>query len=486
MKTKSIYSRLTLGASILLVTSCMFGPNYQREELPMPAAFRGGSSSESSIADLPWWKVFKNRDLQNLLTDTYSNNRDLRSVMANVERARQYVTVARAPIFPWFSYGAGASKGSNYAMGSPSAMGGATVSPGYFGGTMSWELDIWGKTRRSTEAAVSEYFASEEGQRALMLSLMQQVATGYLSLLQMDDEMRIMREAVEKYNNALRIFEDQLAGKIGSKLPVTSAQAALAATRSQISSLENEIISLENTLSALAGRMPGRIKRSGSIAQLASAVTIPSGIPAQVLNRRPDIRQKEQTLRAANARVGVAIANYFPSISLTGGGGMVTADLDRVVGRSGFWGLGADLTGPIFQGGSLRASEKIAKQDFISAKNDYEQTVLNALAEVSSTLTNRSKLSVMMQQQRDAVKAYKEATDTSLELFTAGVITSYLDVLYAMQNQYPAEVTLSQYQLQYASTLVSLYTALGGGWNQTHVQMMQGPRPVPATATAKR
>lgn len=477
MKINNINARLALAVTTLLVSSCMFGPDYKREELPMPEAFRGGSSSENSIADLPWWKVFKNRDLQSLLTDTYDNNRDLRSMMANVERARQYVVVAQAPLFPWASYGGAISKGSNYNMGNPSSAGGVTTTPGAFQGGVSWELDLWGKTRRSTEASISDYLASDEGQRALMLSLMKQVATGYLSLLQMDDELRIMREAVEKYNKALNVFEDQMQGKIGSKLPVTSAQAALAATYSQISSLENEIISLENTLSALAGRAPGRIARSGSLTQMNNAVKIPAGIPAQILNRRPDVRQSEQSLRAANAMIGVAIANYFPSISLTGSGGMVTSDLRNVQGRSGFWGIGADMSGPIFQGGSLRASEKIARQDFIAAKNNYEQTVLNALAEVSSTLTARTKLSAMLQQQNDAVKAYKDATDTSLELFTAGVNPSYLDVLYAMQNQYPAEVKLSQYQYQYASTLVSLYTALGGGWNMTHKEIMQGPSP---------
>lgn len=477
MKITTIPSRAAIAATALLLASCMMGPDYKKQDMPVPEAFRGGNGTDSSIADLPWWKVFKNRDMQNLLSDTYANNRDLRSVMANVEKARQYVIVAQAPLFPWASYGGGISKGSNYAMGNPTSMGGATTTPGAFQGGVSWELDLWGKTRRSTEAAVSDYFASEEGQRALMLSLMKQVATGYLSLLQMDDELRILKESVDQYSKALQIFDDQLEGKVGTRLPVSSAQAALAATRSSISSLENEIISLENTLSVLAGRAPGRIQRSGSIGQMASAVHIPAGIPAQILNRRPDIRQSEQQLRAANARIGVAIANYFPSISLTGAGGMVTGDLDKVTGRSGFWGLSADLTGPIFQGGSLRASEKMARQDFLAAKNDYEQTVLSALAEVSTTLTNRSKLSTMIQQQREAVKAYKEATDISLDLFTTGVNNaSYLDVLYAMQNQFPAQIRLSQLQRQYASTLVDLYTALGGGWNMTHKEMMNGAR----------
>ncbi len=474
MKTK--YSRYALAITAIVVSSCTFGPNYQREELPMPAAFRGGYSSDNSIAALPWGKVFETKDRQRLRPDTCAVHRDVRAMMANVERARQYVVVAQAPLFPWFGYGAGVSKGSNYTGGNISSTGGTTNTPGYVQGAASWELDIWGKTRRSTEAAVSEYLASEEGQRALMLSLMRQVATGYFTLLELDDELRIMREAVVQYEKALDIFEAQLQGKIGSKLPVMSAQAALAATRTQILSIENEIASLENTLSVLAGNMPGKIRRSGSLAQLANSVSVPAGLPAQILNRRPDIRQQEQLLRASNARIGVAIANYFPSISLTGAGGLVTADLEKVKGRTSGWGLGVNLTGPLFQGGSLRASEKIARQDFLSAKNNYEQSVLSALSEVSTTLINRSKFNAMCRQQEEAVAAYKVASETSLELFTAGVNPSYLDVLYAMQNQFPAEVKLSQYNLQYANTLVNLYTALGGGWNMSNKQFTQGPR----------
>lgn len=476
MKLDNICSRFALLGLALAVTACKFGPDYQREELPLPAEFRGGSASENSIADLPWWKVFKNRELQNLLTDTYNNNRDLQSIIANVEAARQYVVVANAPLFPWVGYGAGISKGSNYSLGNPTPAMGNTSTPGSFQGNVSWELDIWGKTRRATESATAEYLATDEAQRNLMLSLMKQVANGYLSLLQKDDELRIMKEAVAQYSKAMGIFENRAEGGIDSKLPSTSAQAALSATRSQILRLENDVVSLENTLSALAGRMPGKIQRSGSISQIMHSVNIPAGIPAQILNRRPDVRQREQLLRSANAKIGVAIANYFPSISLTAGSGMITSDLEKVVGRSGSWGIGANLTGPIFQGGSLTAAEKIARQDFLSAKANYEQTVINALSEVSSTLYSRTKLNSIISQQKDAVTAYKTATDLSLDLFNSGVTTNYLDVLYAMQNQYPAEVALSQYQYQFASTIVTLYTALGGGWNQTHKQMMQGPK----------
>lgn len=449
----------------------MFGPRYERPDTDVPAAFRGSSPSESSVADLPWWKVFKNSDLQNLLSDTYSHNRDLKAMMASVEQARQYVTVAQAPLFPWANYGGAVSKGANSAMGNLTNNGGRTLEPASFDAGASWELDIWGKTRRMTESAVAEYLATEEAQRNLMLSLLSQVASGYLQLLQLDEQLAIMQNSVESYTESYRLFKEQMEGEVGDKLQVASAEAALAAAQAQIPMIESQISSLENTLSVLAGRAPGKIRRSGSLQQLGNAVSIPSGIPAQVLNRRPDIRQKEQLLRSANAKIGVAIANYFPSISLTAQTGMVTSDLRNVVGKSGAWSVTSNLNGPLFQAGSLRASERMAKEAFLNAKNSYEQTVLNALGEVSSTLIQRNKYSSVNSGQERAVNAYMTAMSSSMERYKAG-LSDYFEVLYAQQNLFPAQIKLSQYRYEYAASIVKLYTALGGGWNLTTKQML--------------
>lgn len=474
MKLNSLPT-LALVAASLCVSSCMFGPNYSRPDTDVPAAFRGAFASDKSLADLPWWKVFKNSDLRALLTDTYNNNHSLKAMMANVEQARQYVTVAQSPLFPWASYGGSLSKGANSSGSSLYFSNGATATPGALQGSLSWELDIWGKTRRSTEAAVAQYLASAEGQRALMLSLLSQVADGYLNLLQLDEQLAIAENSVRSYTNCYNLFKTQLQGEVGTELQVASAEAALSAAKAQIPLLQSQIASLENTLSALAGRAPGPIKRSGSLDEIANAVAVPAGIPAQILNRRPDIRQKEQELRAANANIGVAIADYFPSISLTGIGGLVSSDLRNVATKSTGWGINASLTGPIFQGGRLRASEKIARQEFLAAKSNYEESVLNALSEVSSTLVARKKLSEVSVQQDVAVAAYQKAVDMSFERFKTG-LSDYFEVLYAQQNLFPAQVSRSQYRYQYASTLVKLYVALGGGWNLTADQMMKGSK----------
>ena len=453
MRTNPYITRAILLGTAFAASSCMMGPDFKPVDMPMPAAFRGAPAATESIADLPWWKVFKNKDLQDLLTDTYNNNRDLKATMARVEKARQYITITEAPLFPWADYSGSVSKGSNYTGGSIAQTTGTTLTPGAIDAGISWELDIWGKTRRMTEAARADYLASEEGQRALMLSLLRQVADSYLQLLQLDE---------------------QLEGQVGDRLQVASAKAALASSQAQIPAIQVQIANLENAVSVLAGRAPGHIRRSGSTRDIAYNVKVPAGIPAYILSRRPDVRQSEYQLRAANAEVGVAIANYFPTISLTAAGGLASADLRHVQGRRGGWGLGANLTGPLFQAGKLTASEKAAKAEFLAARNDYEQTVLNALAEVSSTLIQRDKLRSITATQSEAVEAYHTAVKLSFERYRTGLY-NYIEVLYAQQNLYPAQIQLSQYYYQHASTLVSLYTALGGGWNMSHKAIMDGP-----------
>ncbi|MFR6355128.1 TolC family protein, partial [Akkermansia sp.] len=308
MRPNQYITRLILLGTAVTASSCMMGPDFKPVDMPMPAAFRGAGASTESIADLPWWKVFKNKDLQDLLTDTYNNNRDLKAAMARVEKARQYITVTEAPLFPWADYAGGLSKGANYTSGNIVQTTGTTLTPGMIDGGISWELDIWGKTRRLTEAARADYLASEEGQRALMLSLLRQVADSYLQLLQLDEQLAIVQKSVESYSECLRLFDEQLEGQVGDKLQVSSAKAALASSQAQIPAIEAQIANLENAVSALAGRAPGHIRRSGSLRDISYNIKVPAGIPAYILSRRPDVRQSEYQLRAANADVGAAIA----------------------------------------------------------------------------------------------------------------------------------------------------------------------------------
>ncbi len=458
---------LSLAGMAIFAASCTFGPAWTKPEMPVPTEFRGNGIAGSTMADLPWQQVLNDSNLQALLQDVFANNRSLEAMMHNMDSARQYITIARAPMFPWLGYGANTTKGMNSSGGSAVAqMGGMTTNPGSAALNASWEIDLWGKTRKGIESAEASALAMEENFNNLRISLMSQVAGGYLQLIMLDEQLRIARESVASYRESLDLFNNQLEGGVADKLQTTSAQAALSAAEAQIPYLESQIAAMENTLSVLAGRMPGHIRRSGSMEAFAEASKVAAGIPADVIARRPDIRAKEQALRAANADIGVAIASYFPSISLTGVAGYATADLrEAVQGKHTGWGISASLTGPLFQAGQLRANEKMKRDAFLAAKAEYEETVLNAMAEISTTLIQRSKLREIMKKQEEAVAAYQESVKLSKARYAQG-LASYYEVLTAQQGLFPAQTQLAAYRCQYAACIPTLYTQLGGGWQK--------------------
>lgn len=453
---------LSLAGAAGLVASCSFGPIWSSPEMPVPAEFRGAGLAGSTMADLPWQQVLKDEHLQKLLDDVFANNRSLESMLHNVESARRYITIARAPMFPSLGYLGQASKGAS----SPATVGTAseTKIPGAAGASASWELDIWGKTRKGVESAEAQALAAEEGLNNLRISLMKQVASGYLRLVMLDEQLKIANDAVASYRESLKLFENQLEGGVADRLQTASAQAALSAAEAQIPNLQMQIAELENTLSVLAGREPGAIARGGNLMAFANASGVAAGIPADVIARRPDIRAAEQKLRSANAEIGVAIASYFPSISLTGLAGFATPDLRHgTYGSQDGWGIGANLTGPLFQAGRLRANEQMKRDAFLAAKADYEQAVLSAMAEISTTLTQRAKLRDIMKKQEQAVAAYQESVKLSKARYAQG-LASYYEVLTAQQGLFPAQTQLAAYRYQYAACVPTLYTQLGGGW----------------------
>ncbi len=452
---------LSLAGAAGMVASCSFGPIWSSPEMPVPAEFRGAGVAGSTMADLPWQQVLKDSNLEKLLNDVFASNRSLEAMMHNVDAARRYVTIARAPIFPWLGYQGAATKGAS----SLTTLGADEHAiPGAGGLNASWEIDLWGKTRKGIESAEASALAAEESFNNLRISLMKQVANGYLCLIMLDEQLKIANEAVASYRESLKLFENQLEGGVADRLQTSSAQAALSAAEAQIPNLQMQIAELENTLSTLAGRMPGPIARGGNMMAFASASKVAAGIPADVIARRPDIRAAEQNLRAANADIGVAIANYFPSINLTGLAGVATPSLRHGLSRQQHgWGIGANLTGPLFQAGQLRANEKMKRDAFLSAKADYEQTVLAAMAEISTTLVQRTKLREIMRKQEQAVASYQESVKLSKARYAQG-LASYYEVLTAQQGLFPAQQQLASYRYQYASCIPTLYTQLGGGW----------------------
>lgn len=458
---------MTLAGAVVLTTACTLGPSWEKPQMEVPAVFRGAGIGDGNMADLPWQAVLKDKNLQALLTDVFNNNRSMAAMQHNVEAARQYVTIARSPIFPSLGYGASTSKGMNSAGGANiTSAGSVTTNPGSAALSASWELDLWGKTRREVESAEASAEEAAEQLNNLRISLMRQVATGYLQLLMLDEQLRITRESMESYRDTLNLFNDQFKEGVVDKLQVASAQAALAAAEAEAPALEMQIAGLENTLSMLAGRAPGRIARSGSLRSYMNASRVAAGIPADVLSRRPDIRAKEQALRAANADVGVAIASYFPTISLTGAAGYASPDLRHdVFGHKHGWGIGANLTGPLFQAGRLTANEAAKKEAFLAAKADYEQAVLNALAEVATTLVQRQKLREVISKQESAVAAYEQSVSLAKQRYKEGY-SAYFEVLDNQLRLFPAQKQLVNYRYQYAACIPTLYTQLGGGWQK--------------------
>lgn len=463
MKT---YSLLSLAAAGLLLSSCALGPVWNgAPEMPVPAEFRGAGISESNMTDLAWQEVLDDANLQALLNDVMEQNGSLEAMQHNVEQAYHYVTMAAAPIFPWFNYGANTTKGMNSSGGAAVVHTTSTTSnPGSMALNASWELDIWGKTRKGIESAEASADSANASFGAMRVSMMRQAACGYLQLIMLDEQLNIAKESVASYRESLELFQAEQEVGTASGIQTAAAQAALAAAEAQVPALESQIAGLENTLSALAGRTPGHIHRSSSLSGFAKASKVAPGIPAQVLARRPDIRAKEFALRAANAEVGVAIASYFPSISLTGVAGYASMDLRHAqFGKHSGWGIGANLAGPLFHAGQLTANKQMKKDAFLAAKAEYEQSVLDALAEVSTTLIQREKLSSIISKQEEAVAAYQENLKLARIRFRGGE-ASYYEILDAQKGLFPAQMQLASYRYQYAACIPTLYTQLGGGW----------------------
>jgi outer membrane protein, multidrug efflux system len=462
-----ITSSLVVVAGLALICGCAMGPNYKRPAIDTPADYRfSETNSTNSFGDLPWWKVFKDPALQDLIHTAITNNYDLKQAVARVEQARQQVTVARSPLFPQIGYGGDIGRGKNALFNTLAPQNGTTASSGQINLNAFWEIDFWGRIRRLTEAARAQYLATDEARRGVMITLVSDVATAYFTLLDLDREVQIQRAATNAYTGSYRIFNDRLTNGVASKLETDRAAAALANAAAVIPQLELQIAQTGNQINVLLGQHPGPIRR-GSLTDLnAFPAEIPAGLPSTLLQRRPDIRASEQSLIAANANIGASLANFFPQIGLTTFLGKVSPELSTVTGGSAnAWNVGATLAGPLFQGGQLRAQYRAAKARFDEAKAAYEQSVITALQEVSNALIARQKLAEAGVFDEQAVAALASSVQVATERYLNGK-SSYFEVLEAQQELYPTQRALVQNQVNELISVVLLYRALGGGWQQ--------------------
>jgi multidrug efflux system outer membrane protein len=470
------FKPLTLALAAITLTGCNVGPRYTRPVVPAPPTFRGADeaavSSQTSIADQKWSEVFQEPELQALIRTALANNFDVRIAAQRILEQQAQVQVTRSQEFPTITAG-GTGIGASFptgalggSSGSSSSSNGIT-SPIAFGSvnlSAAWTPDFWGLYRRQTEAARANLLAQTWAQRAVRLTLVQNVATTYLQLRALDRQLEITRETIKTRQDSVALTEKLERGGANPLSDVRQAEQLLYTATSQLPQIQEQIQQQENNLSLLLGQNPGPVAHTDPNALTPPPQDLPTGLPSQLLERRPDIQQAEQTLIAANAQIGVARAQFFPQLSLSASAGFGGNDLSTFFDPSNktIYGIGS-LAQPIFEGGKLRGQLNQAKAADQEMVVNYQKTIATAFHDVSNALIALNKQRAYREQQEKLVFAAQDATRLARLRFQGGA-TSYLEVLTVDSNLYSAQLNLVTAQQGEALTLVQLYAALGGGW----------------------
>ncbi len=448
--------------SSLLLASCAMGPDYSRPPIDTAEKFRMAETEGQSIANLPWWELLQDKELQRLINQALLENRDLKRAVAGVEELQARLRIARMDFLPKMDINVNAP-----AMGT---LGGFLI-PGfptpfsYFGqANLSWELDIWGRLRRSNEAARADLMAREENRRAVVLTLVSSVAQSYFDLLQFDTQLDIARRALSSWEESVAIAQAQLRGGLVSRLDLDQFNAERANAATRVAELERQMVQKENELSVLLGKNPVPIQRGRALTDQLLPPEVPAGLPSELLQRRPDILQAEQTLAAATARIGMAKAARFPKLSITGFLGVASPALSKLLlSGSEFGAGGLGLAGPLLNAQSLGFDQRAAEAQARQVLAQYEQTILVAFKEVEDALVAVRTVQEQRKSQQEQVEALRSALHVS-DLRYKGGITSYVDVLLAKRNLFDAEFALTATYRFHLISVVQLYKALGGGW----------------------
>ncbi|MFO7684823.1 MAG: efflux transporter outer membrane subunit [Desulfobacterales bacterium] len=461
--------RILCGICLALLTGCMtVGPDYQRPAVDTPTAWRFEEKEVRDLANTAWWEQFNDPVLNGLVETALKENKDLRIATARVEEFFGRYFSARGDQYPLAGGGAGASRERVTEKGPTPIPPGVDTTFDYYEAFLSgsWELDFWGKFRRATEAARAELLSTEEARRTVVLTLVSAVAGTYVDISALDKQLQITQRTVETRRQTRELFQLRFDKGIISEVDVSQAEAEYQDALARLPDIELAIARAENALSVLLGRNPGSIPRGLTIDALILP-QVPSGLPSDLLQRRPDIRAAEQALVAANAQIGVAKSLYFPTISLTGAFGTVSTDLsDLFTGPSKVWSFGVPLTVPLFTagriGGEVKGAEAFQQQTLYS----YLQTVQNGFREVDDALVDRAKSRQRLQiltRQLDALKNYARLANMR---YDEGV-TSYLEVLDAERSLFTVELSQTTAQNAVFRSLINIYKAMGGGWVDT-------------------
>ena len=451
-----------------LMTGCAVGPNYRRPVVPTPGVYRDLSENPqaqaqaASFADLPWWQVFQDPQLQELIRTALKENYDLQLATERIAAARAQVAITRSSLFPQVQGGGTFAGGKDPTTRAKYNILALTADAAF-------QLDLFGRLRRATEAARAELLATEDARNTVILTLVSDVASDYFTLLQMDLELQITRDTVNTQQDSVKLTRLRLDHGVATKLDVLQAQQVLDTANAQLPDIERAIGQVEDAISILLGHYPEGVRRGLPLAQQPLPPEVPPGMPSTLLERRPDIRQVEQQLVAANAEIGVAKAAFFPQISLTGSGGGAFGRSTLLTGlvssQTPVWSYGAQVNQPIFTGGALSGNLKLAESQHREELIAYKQVIQLAFRDVSDALIGYQKLHEVRVAQEVTVKDLQDSVDTSLVRYRGG-ITTYLEVLDGQRSLFEAELTLAQARGNEYQSLVQLYKALGGGWEQ--------------------
>jgi len=473
---------LTIILTLLLIYGCTVGPDYRRPAYPVPDNFRGQGPdiptqpAEGSFGDLKWFEVFKDEKLQELIKIALQENYDVQIAAQRVLQARELVTIQRSFLFPSVNLGGQMESIRTSERGFTPGVPRTERLSGLVFGDLSWEIDFFGRIRRATEAARAEFFASEENRKFVIQTLVTDLARAYIELRALDQQLEISNRTVQVREESLKLVQARFDYGWDSLTPVLMTENLVYGARAVVPDLKRAIEQKENQISVLIGRNPGPIARGKSLLEQDLTVTIPPGLTSNILERRPDIRFAEQTLVAANARIGEAKALLFPNIRITGASGWESAALKSLfTGPASFWDIIAPgITQPIFQAGRLRAGVRAAEAVKQEALLIYKKSIQQAFREVSDTLVGVRMLKEVRIESGKQVKALSQQTDLAYQRYYGGV-TPYLEVLDSDRQLFESELKLTQDRANEFLAVIALYRALGGGW-QTQDDPGASPR----------
>ncbi len=450
----------------ILIGGCTVGPNYHRPAVQTPTAYHDlrespqAQEQAASFADLPWWQVFQDPQLQELIRTALKQNYDMQLATERINAARAQLRITRSNLFPQAQGSGNFTGGKDQNFQSKSNFLALTADAAF-------QLDLFGKLRRETEAARAQLLGTEDAQRTVMLTLVSDVASDYFNLLQLDLELQITRDTAKTQEDSVKLTSFRLDHGVAIKLDVLQAQQVLDTADAQIPDLERQIGQEEDAISILLGDYPHGVPRGNPLVEQALPPEVPAGLPSALLERRPDIREAEQTLIAANAEIGVAKAQFFPQISLTGSGGgsfgRSSVFSSLMSSQTSIWSYGVQVSQPIFAGGAIRGNLHLAESQHEQALIAYKQAIQHAFGDVSDALIAYQKFHEVRIGQEQVVEDLQESVRLSIMRYQGGT-TTYLEVLDGQRSLFAAQLTLAEARGNEFQSLVQLYRALGGGW----------------------